>query len=71
MEEMLHVFLFAFFSLLLIFLSRYKILMFLFQRNSSPLFFISRSSSFSVIPVIVDGKIQSQKRLGVVVAFSL
>ena len=36
---------------------RYKIFMLLFQRNWSPLFFISRSSSFSVFDVNVDIKI--------------
>ena len=38
-----------------------KTFMFSFQRNSSPLFFISRSSSFSVIHVSVDIKILSRK----------
>ena len=38
-----------------------KTFMFFFQRNSSPLFFISRSSSFSVIHISVDIKILSRK----------
>ena len=36
---------------------RYEIFMFFFKRNWSTLFFISRSSSFSVIHVNVDIKI--------------
>ena len=36
---------------------RYKIFMFFFQRNSSPLVFVSHSSSFSVIHISVDIKI--------------
>ena len=36
---------------------RYKIFMLLFQRNWSPFFVISRSSSFSVFDVNVDIKI--------------
>ena len=39
----------------------FKNILFSFQRNSSPLFFISRSSSFSVIHVSVDIKILSRK----------
>ena len=51
---------------------RYKIFTFFFQRNWSPLFFISRSSSFSFIHVNVDIKIQSKERIGfVVVVFFL
>ena len=42
----------------------YKIFMFFFQRNWSPLFFISRSSSFSVIHVNVDIKIKWEGRIG-------
>ena len=44
----------------------FSFFMFSFQRNSSPLFFISRSSSFSVIHVSVDIKIKLKKttRLG-------
>ena len=38
-----------------------KTFMFFFQRNSSPLFFFSRSSSFSVIHISVDIKILSRK----------
>ena len=38
------------------FLTRYEIFFFFFQRNSSPLFLITRSSSFSVIHVSVDIK---------------
>ena len=53
----------------------YIIFILFFQRNSSSLFFISRSSSFSVIHVSVDIiKIQSEKkrtRLKFVVVFSL
>ena len=41
----------------------YKIFMFFFQRNWSPFFFISRSSSFSVIHVIVDIKIKWKERI--------
>ena len=41
--------------------------MFFFQRNFSPLFFVSRSSSFSVIHVNVDIKIKSKERVGFVV----
>ena len=59
-KEMLNVFLFTFFSLPLIFTlvaasispfshRRFKIFMFFFQRNWSPLVFLSCSSSFSVI----------------------
>ena len=51
---------------------RYKIVTFFFQRNWSPLFFISRSSSFSFIHVNVDIKIQSKEIIGfVVVVFFL
>ena len=39
----------------------YEILMFFFQRNSSPLFLITRSSSFSVIHVNVDIKNNVEK----------
>ena len=45
----------------------YKIVMFFFQRYWSPLFFVSRSSSFSVIQVNVDIKIKSKERVGFVV----
>ena len=45
----------------------YKIFMFFFQRNFSPLFFVSHSSSFSVIHVNVDIKIKSKERVGFVV----
>ena len=50
-----------------------KTLMFSFQRNQSPLFFISRSSSFSLIHVSLDIKIQSKKRRfdSVVIFFSV
>ena len=61
MEEMLYVFLFTFSyccSLspwwllpLLIFPMCYKMFMFFFQQNWSPLFFLSHSSSFSVIQI--------------------
>ena len=65
MEEMSYVFLFAFFSLpahfhlggrqnFSISHRRYKIFLFLFQKNQSPFFFITGSSSFSVIHVNVD-----------------
>ena len=40
---------------------RYEIFMIFFQRNSSPLFFITRSSSFSVIRVSVDIKNNVEK----------
>ena len=43
---------------------RYIIFMIFFQRNWSPLLFISRSSSFPVIQVNVDIKIQWKERLG-------
>ena len=59
-----------FFSLPLIFSFPF-FFMFSFRRNLSPLFFISRSSSFSVIHVSVDIKIKSKKRLGLVVVFRL
>ena len=45
----------------------YKIFMFFFQRIWSPLFFVARSSSFSVIHVNVDIKIKSKERVGFVV----
>ena len=41
---------------------RHKIFMILFQRNWSPLFFISRPTSFFVIHVKVDIKIKPRKR---------
>ena len=41
------------------------------ERNSPPLFFISRSSSLSVIHVSVDIKIKLKKRLRLVVVFFL
>ena len=51
---------------------RYKIVTFFFQRNWSPLFFISRCSSFSFIHVNIDIKIQSKEIIGfVVVVFFL
>ena len=64
-----------FFSLPLIFIlmaasispfsySRYKIFTFFFRRNWSPLVFISRSSSLSVIHVNVDIEIKSKERIG-------
>ena len=67
-----YVFLFTFFSMPLIFTlvaasispfshRRYKIFMFFFQRNWSPLFFISRSSSSSLIHVNEDIKIKSKQ----------
>ena len=40
---------------------RYEIFMFFFQPNSSPLFFITRSGSFSVIHVGVDIKNNVEK----------
>jgi len=40
---------------------RYEIFMFFFQRNSSPLFSITRSSSFSVIHVSVNIKNNAEK----------
>ena len=43
---------------------RYKIFMFFFQRNWSPLLFIARSSSSSVIHVNVDIEIKSKERIG-------
>ena len=46
---------------------RYKIFMFFFQWNWSPLFFISPSSSFGVIHVTLDTKIKSEERIGFVV----
>ena len=42
---------------------RYKIFMVFFLRNWSPLVFISRSSSFSVIHVNVDIEIKSKERM--------
>ena len=47
----------------------YKIYMLFFQRNWSPLFFIPRSSSFSVIYGNGDIKIKSKKIIGFVVVF--
>ena len=44
--------------------SRYKIFMFFFRRNWSPLVFISRSSSLSVIHVNVDIEIKLKERIG-------
>ena len=43
---------------------RYKICMFFFQRNWSPLFFISRSNSSSVIHVNVGIEIKLKERIG-------
>ena len=43
---------------------RYKIFMFFFQRNWSPLFFISRSNSSSVIHVNVGIEIKLEERIG-------
>ena len=48
-----------------------KIWMLFLQRNSSPFFFISRSSSFSVIYVSVEIKFNQKKNIGIVVVFSL
>ena len=45
--------------------------MFFFQRNLSPLLFISCSCSFSVVHISVDVKIESKKRLGFVAVFCL
>ena len=45
----------------------YKLFMFFFQQNWSPLFFVARSSSFSVIHVNIDIKIKSKERIGFVV----
>ena len=42
--------------------AHFSFFMFSFQVNSVPLFFISRSSSFTVIHVSVDIKIKSKKR---------
>ena len=42
----------------------YNFFLFFFQRNWSPLFFISRSSSFSVTHVNVDIGIKSKERIG-------
>ena len=71
---MFYAFLLTLFSLPLIFTlvaasisSLFKIFMFFFQRNWSPLFFFSRSSSLSVIHVNVDIKIKSKYRIGFVV----
>ena len=50
---------------------RYKIFMFFFQQNWSPLFFICHSSSFSVIHANVDIKIKSKERIGFVVVIFL
>ena len=49
----------------------YIIFMFFFQRNWSPLFFISRSSSFSVVHVNADIKIKSKERIRFVVVVFL
>ena len=82
-QEMLYVFLFTFFFASTHFhlggrshqhfslsYCHYKIFMLLLRRNWSPLFFISRSSSFSVIQVNV--KINLKERIGfLVVVFSL
>ena len=81
-QEMLYVFLFTFFFASTHFhlrgcqhfslsYCRYKMFMLLLRRNWSPLFFISRSSPFSVIHVNV--KINLKERIGyvVVVVFSL
>ena len=43
---------------------RYTIFMFFFQRNWSPLFFISRSNSSSVIHVNVGIEIKLKERIG-------
>ena len=43
---------------------RYKIFMFFFQRNWSPLFFVSRSNSSSVIHVNVGIEIKLKERIG-------
>ena len=43
---------------------RYKIFMFFFQRNWSPLFFISRSNSSSVVHVNVGIEIKLKERIG-------
>ena len=43
---------------------RYKIFMFFFQRDWSPLVLNSRSSSFCVIHVNVDIEIKSKGRIG-------
>ena len=48
---------------------RYKIFMLFLRRYWSPLFFISRSSSFSVIHVNVDIKMNLKERIGLVVLF--
>ena len=56
----------------LFFLRRYKIVMLFFQRNWSPLFFVSRSSSFSVIHVNAEiNKVKSKERIGFVVVIFL
>ena len=82
-QKMLYVFLFTFFFASTHFhlggrtrqhfslsYCHYKIFMLLLRRNWSPLFFISRSSSFSVIHVNV--KINLKERIGfLVVVFSL
>ena len=83
MEEMLYVVLFTFFFATGLFYlggcqhftyshSRYKIFMLFFKRNWSSLFFISGSSSFSVIHTNLDFKIKLKERIGfVVVVFYL
>ena len=43
---------------------RYKIFMFFFEQNWSPLVLISCSSSFSVIHVNVDIEVKSKERIG-------
>ena len=58
-------------STLFFFHRRHKIFMLFFQRHWSPLFFISRSSSFSVIHVNVDIKIKSKERIVFVVVVVL
>ena len=51
---------------------RYKSFMLFFQRNWCPLFFISRSSSFSVVHVNEEiNKVKSKERIGFVDIFYL
>ena len=51
---------------------RHKIFMLFFQRHWSPLFFISRSSSFSVIHVNVEiNKVKSKEKIGFAVVIFL
>ena len=81
MEEMLNVLLFITFSLPLIFPlvaggisrsfshRRYKIFLFFFQRNRSSLFFISRSSCFSVIESMQKLKLSRKKELALLIYF--